>query len=468
MDYYIQPQQYKAPNFMATMQGFAGLAEMADRAEQAPVNLETAKANLESIQAQNAQRKLTDPVQLATSQKNLDILNQNYNQTEKMNPLRLQIAQSEKDQGDEALKLARMNNEIKQQAQFNLKSAIQELTENPSSKRAQNALLAFAAVDPAGAQAVETAIGKTTEQQRRLVFDANFNAFIGMKNGSPDAAAQAITQARDAALTSGQPDLAAKFDSDLGMIQKDPEGALTKFALISGSSPDHRQAMDQLTKTQTLPSQVQSAVKKYTDAADSAAKQGNTVGDLLRRWQEVPENEAGGVSKLMSLGRIATSNETPTDVLRKETEAAFNLERLKAFKEEVGSMGIRNLKEFETALAGKSDPYSKKEQVIDRLQKIGQFTQMEQAYQQANADWLTTFRGSSIATRDATVNGIQIPKGSNVQSFKKAIAAGMFPDAQAPAANTPVSVTMPNGKTGTIPRDQVEAFKKKYPDATFR
>jgi len=443
MEYYIPPPQTKTPDFMSTMQGFAGLAQMADQAQQAPVNLATAKTNLE-------------------------ILSQSYEQNKQMNPLRLQIAQSEKDQGDEALKLARMNNEIKQQAQFNMKSAIQEVQANPSSKAAQNALLAFSAMDPTGANGLEGSIAKTDAQQRRLVFDANFNAFIGMRNGSPDSAIAAITQARDAALNSGQPDLAKKFDQDLQLVQKDPTAAYNKFTLISASSPDHRQAMNEMTKADTLPSQVQSQVNKFVAAADSAGKQNTTVGDLLRRWQDVPEDESGPVSKIMSQGRIAISKETPTDVLRKETEAAFNLERLKAFKEEVGSMGIRNLKEFETALAGKTDPYSSKQQVIDRLQKIFQFTEMEKAYQQANADWLTTFRGSSIATRDAMVNGIQIPKGSNVQGFKKAIASSMFPEAQAPVGNAPVTVTMPDGKTGTIPKDQVDAFKKKYPGAKFQ
>jgi hypothetical protein len=226
--------------------------------------------------------------------------------------------------------------------------------------------------------------------------------------------------------------------------------------------------MDAMNKVETLPSQVQAGVRKYVELADAAQKQGNTIGDLLRRWQEVPPNEAGGVSKLLSLGRMATANETPTDVLRKETEAAFNLERLKAFKEEIGSMGIRNLKEFETALAGKSDPYSKKDQVISRLERILEFTEREQTYQQANADWLTAFRGSSVATRDAVVNGIQIPKGSNVKNYKKAIAQSMFPEKQEPTANVSVTVTMPDGKVGQIPSDQVEAFKKKYPGAKFQ
>jgi hypothetical protein len=238
-----------------------------------------------------------------------------------------------------------------------------------------------------------------------LVFDANFNAFIGMKNGSPDAATQAITLARDAALTSNQPALAAKFDSDLAMIQKDPEGAFNKFTLISASSPDHRQAMDQLTKTETLPSQVQAKVNKYVDTADAAYKQNVTVKDLLRRWETEPEDAKGFFSKMASKGRIATANEEPGDILRKETEAAFNLERLKLFKEEIGSMGIRNLAEFETALAGKTDPYGPKNQVVERLQRIAKFTEMEEAYQQANANWAAKFKGNPLATKmDAKKN----------------------------------------------------------------
>jgi hypothetical protein len=462
---------------MSTLQGFAGLAQMADQAQQAPVNLATSKANLEAINLGLEQAKVMNPLNVQTAQTNLGILGQTLEQNKQMNPLRIQIAQNEKDQGDETLKLARMQNDIKQQLRFNMNAAVQEVQANPSSKAAQNALLAFSAMDPAGAQALEGVIAKTTEQQRRLVFDANFNAFIGMKNGSPDAAIEAITQARDAAVASGQPQLAKKFEWDLGMIQKDPESAFNKFTLVAASSPDHRQAMDQLTKTQTLPSQVQSQVNKFVAAADSAGKQNTTVGDLLRRWQDVPANESGPVSKIMSQGRITLSQETPTDVLRKETEAAFNLERLKAFKEEVGSMGIRNLKEFETALAGKTDPYSSKQQVIDRLQKISQFTEMEKAYQQANADWLTTFRGSSVATRDAMVNGIQIPKGSNVQDFKKAIAGSMFPNASTPAPtpasnsapkNQLINVQIPGKPPGTIRMDQLEDFKKKYPGAKIQ
>jgi hypothetical protein len=311
-----------------------------------------------------------------------------------------------------------------------------------------------------------------------LVFDANFNAFIGMKNGSPDAATQAITQARDAALSSNQPALAAKFDSDLAMIQKDPEGAFNKFTLISASSPDHRQAMDQLTRTQTLPSQVQAQVNKYVENANAAVKQNNTVKDLLRRWEGEPDDAKGFFRKMASKGRIGTAYEEPGDILRKETEASFNLERLKLFKEEIGSMGIRNLAEFETALAGKTDPYGAKNQVVERLQRIVEFTEKEQAYQQANADWLTAFRGSSIATRDAVVNGIQIPKGSNVQGYKKAIASSMFPDAQAPAANAPAgknanpatpagftTVVMPDGKILGVPSDKLNQLIKDYPSA---
>jgi hypothetical protein len=188
MEYYIPPPQTKTPDFMSTMQGFAGLVQMADQMKQAPVNLATSKANLEAMKLGLEQTKVMNPLNVKTAETNLGILSQSYEQNKQMNPLRLQIAQSEKDQGDEALKLARMTNELQQQKQFNMKSAIQEVQTNPSSKAAQNALLAFAAMDPAGSQSLETVIGKTTEQQRRLVFDANFNAFIGMKNGSPDAA----------------------------------------------------------------------------------------------------------------------------------------------------------------------------------------------------------------------------------------------------------------------------------------
>jgi hypothetical protein len=468
MDYYIPPPQYKAPDMMSTIAQFGGLAQMAQQAKQAPVNLATSKANLEAIKLGLDQAKVMNPLNVQTAQTNLGILSNSLDQQKKMNPIQLGIAENTRDQGTEALRLAKMTNDLQEEKRFNMKSAIQEVQANPSSKAAQNALLAFSAMDPAGAQSLESVIGKTTEQQRRLVFDANFNAFIGMKNGSPDAAIEAITQARDAAVASGQPQLAKKFEWDLGMIQKDPESAFNKFTLIAASSPDHRQAMDQLTKTQTLPSQVQAQVNKYVENAGAAVKQGNTVKDLLRRWEGEPDDSKGFFRKMLSKGRIGTASEEPGDILRKETEAAFNLERLKLFKEEIGSMGIRNLAEFETALAGKTDPYGAKNQVVERLQRIVEFADKEQAFQQANADWLTTFRGSSVATRNATVNGIQIPKGSNVQGFKKAIALQLFPEAQPPAGNAPVTVTMPDGKTGTIPRDQVDAFKKKYPGAKFQ
>jgi hypothetical protein len=69
------------------------------------------------------------------------------------------------------------------------------------------------------------------------------------------------------------------------------------------------------------------------------------------------------------------------------------------------------------------------------------------------------------------VNGIQIEKGTDVRAYKKAIAQAMFPE-ETNKINEPVGnvvrVTMPDGKTGTIPKDQVNAFKKKYPGATFR
>lgn len=468
MEYYIPPPQYNAPNFMSSLQGFAGLAQLANQMEMAPINKKLAETNLQAVQQGVEQSKLMNPVQLATAQTNLGILGNSLRQQEKLNPIQLATAQNTKTLGDQAVALGALTNELQVKKAEIYRNAIAKVQANPNSKDAQDAIIALSVLDPGAAQGIENAKAKYSAEQQRFVNDAQFNAFIGMRNNSPESAAAALTQARDAAINSGQDKLAQAFNSDLQLLQKDPQAAYNKFTLISASSPDHRQAMDALTKTETLPSQVQAGVKKYVELADAATKQGNTIGDLLRRWQEVPQSEAGGVSKLMSLGRIATSNETPTDVLRKETEAAFNLERLKAFKEEIGSMGIRNLKEFETALAGKSDPYSKKDQVITRLEKILDFTVREQTYQQANADWLTAFRGSSVAPRDAVVNGIQIPKGSNVQAYKKAIAQSMFPDKPAPAASGSVTVTMPDGKVGQIPSDQVEAFKKKYPGATFQ
>jgi hypothetical protein len=108
MDYYIPPQQYKAPDFMSSMQGFAGLAQMADQAQQAPVNLATAKTNLEAMKLGLEQAKVMNPLNVKTAETNLGILSQSLEQNKLMNPLRLQIAQSERDQGDEALKLARI------------------------------------------------------------------------------------------------------------------------------------------------------------------------------------------------------------------------------------------------------------------------------------------------------------------------------------------------------------------------
>jgi hypothetical protein len=468
MEYYIPPPQYNGPNFMSTLQGFAGLANMADQAAMAPINKKLAEANLQAVQQGVEQSKLMNPVQLATARTNLGILGNSLRQQEKLNPIQLATAQNTKTLGDQAVALGELSNELQLKKAETYRVAIAEVQANPSSKAAQDAIVALSVLDPSAAAGIERAKAQYTSEQQRFVNDAQFNAFIGMRNNSPEAAAAALTQARDAAINSGQDRLVKAFDADLQLLQKDPQAAYAKFTLLAASSPDHRQAMDAMNKVETLPSQVQAGVRKYVELADAAQKQGNTIGDLLRRWQEVPPNEAGGVSKLLSLGRMATANETPTDVLRKETEAAFNLERLKAFKEEIGSMGIRNLKEFETALAGKSDPYSKKDQVISRLERILEFTEREQAYQQANADWLTAFRGSSVATRDAVVNGIQIPKGSNVQNYKKAIAQSMFPDKPEPTANVPVTVTMPDGKVGQIPSDQVEAFKKKYPGAKFQ
>jgi hypothetical protein len=468
MEYYIPPPQYNGPNFMSTLQGFAGLANMADQAAMAPINKKLAEANLQAVQQGVEQSKLMNPVQLATSQKNLAILNQSYNQNEKLDPLKLAKAQNDKTLGDQAVALGELSNELDFKKAETYRVAIAEVQANPSSKAAQDAIIALSVYNPSAAAGIERAKEQYTLEQQRFVNDAQFNAFIGMRNNSPEAAAAALTQAKDAAINSGQDRLVKAFDADLQLLQKDPQAAYNKFTLLAASSPDHLKAMDAMNKVETLPSQVQAGVKKYVELADAAKAQGYTIQDLINRWEDVPENEAGAASMVASKVRIATANETPTDVLRKETQASFNLDRLTAFKKEIGSMGIRNQKEFETALSGSSNPYSNREQVVKRLKAILALTERDQIIQQANADWLTVFRGSSFATRDSVINGIQIPKGSNLDQYKKALARSMFPEKQEPTTNVLVTVTMPDGKVGQIPSDQVEAFKKKYPGAKFQ
>lgn len=476
MEYYIPPPQQNVPNFMSSLQGFAGLAQLANQMEMAPINKKLAETNLQAVQQGVEQSKLMNPVQLETARTNLGILGNSLRQQEKLNPIQLATAQNTKTLGDQAVALGALTNELQVKKAETYRNAIAEVQANPSSKTAQDAIIALSVFDPGAAQGIEKAKANYTAEQQRFVNDTQFNAFIAMRNNSPEAAAAALTQARDAAINSGQDRLAQALNYDLQLLQKDPQAAYNKFTLIAASSPDHRQAMDALNKTETLPAQVQAGVKKYVDLADAATQQGYTIQNLINQWQDVPESESGGVNKLLSKARIATAYETPTDILRKETESSFNLDRLRAFKAEIGSMGIRNQKEFETALAGKTDPYGKKEQVIERLKSILKLTQRDEQIQQANADWLTTFRGSSFATRNAVINGIEIEKGSTLKDYKKALALDMFAEDQQAEDQQPKSVTttatvlvtMPDGKVGRIPSDQVEAFKKKYPGAKIQ
>jgi hypothetical protein len=443
---------------MSTLQGFAGLAQMADQAQQAPVNLATSKANLEAIQQGIEQRKLTDPVQLATSQQNLAILNQSYKQNETVNPLIAQQHQNAVTQGGLTIEEARRRAELEQTNAKAINSAIREVQQDPNSKTSSNALIELGARNPSALAGIQAAKNQYTAEQQKFVTDANFNAFIAMRNESPDEAAAALIKARDAAQTSGQPKLVDAFNQDLALLQKNPEAAYDKFTLLSLISPAHKQAIDDLGKMTTLPTTVQTAVNKFVAAGDAARKQANTASDLLNRWQSETNDKYGLIDKLASKARIETGHENPSDILRKETDAALNLDRLKIFKEEVGSMGIRNLKEFETALAGKVDVYGKKEQVMSSLEKIAKFSQLEQAYQQANASFTAKFRGSPDATRDVVLNGIEVKKGMNIEGYKKQVAGRMFPS----------TIIMPDGTIGQVPGDQVDAFLKTYPGAKVR
>jgi hypothetical protein len=473
---------------MSTLQGFAGLAQMADQAQQAPVNLATSKANLEAIQQGIAQRKLTDPYNLATLQKNLDILNQSYKQNEIIHPLQVQQYKDAAQQAQLNIADLQRQAEEKQKAQKALDDAILENQTAPSGEKAQKLNIAAAARNPQQYAMMQSAINNADDRTRRNVFDTNFDTWAALASGSPDDARAVLEKSIEAANNGDRKDLAAKYALDLKMLDTDPSGnsLLNKTAMVAANSPQHKAAMDMYAKGITLPPSVARDVKKESDQAEAANNLTAELSDLQNKWMKMPE-------KLGAVGYAGAKVAEGLPFLRSEednirllTDSYFNLDRLKIFKKEMGSMGIRNQKEFETALGGKVSVYSDKSQVLDRLEAIKSLLSKEAATKEANANWISTFKGSTIATKPGMITGIPIEKGMTVKDFQKQYAQKLFPensnmldspignvDEQGnpitpPAKNTSVTATMPDGRTGTIPRDQIDAFKKKYPGSKFQ
>ena len=505
MEYYIPPPQTKTPDFMSTMQGFAGLAQMADQAEQAPVNLATSKANLEAIQQGIAQRKLTDPVQLATSQKNLDILNQSYKHNEILHPLQVRNYEQLVQQGLLNVEDLKRQAEAQKKAQQSLDDAILENQTNPSGKNAEKLNIAAAARNPQAWATMASSVANADERTRRIAFDTSFDTWAALASGSPDDAKTVLQTSIDAANNAGRKDLAIKFQSDLKMLDTDPTGnsLLTKASMIAANSPQHKTAMDMYAKGITLPPSVARDVKKELDQVTSLEGLRTELSDLQSKWEKMPEPPApgaiGNIEKAINYvgqkGKEAfPAFRTEEDNLRLLTDSYFNLDRLKQFKDAMGSMGIRNLKEFETALGGKVSVYADKDQVINRIHAIKELIGGLAGIKEASANWISTFKGSSIATKNGMITGIPIEKGTTIKEFEKEYQKqyiqNLFEqnfnqlrtpmgnvDAQgnsvaAPAENAPAvsagkifRVISPDGKLLQGTKEQIEAYKKDNPGA---
>jgi hypothetical protein len=391
--------------------------------------------------------------------------------------------------------------EEQKKAQQSLDDAILENQTNPSGKNAEKLNIAAAARNPQAYATMQSAIANADDRTRRIAFDTNFDTWAALASGSPDDAKTVLQTSIDAANNAGRKDLAAKFQSDLKMLDTDPTGnsLLTKASMVAANSPQHKAAMEMYAKGITLPPSVARDVKKELDQVTSSENLRNELSDLQSKWEKMPEPPApgavGNIEKAINYvgqkGKEAFPVfRTEEDNLRLLTDSYFNLDRLKQFKDAMGSMGIRNLKEFETALGGKVSVYSDKSQVINRIDAIKGLLEKLAATKEASANWISTFKGSSIATKNGMITGIPIEKGMTVKEFEKQYAQKLFEqdpnqlktpmgnvDAQgnsvaAPAANAPAvsagkifRVISPDGKLLQGTKEQIEAYKRSNPGA---
>jgi hypothetical protein len=169
--------------------------------------------------------------------------------------------------------------------------------------------------------------------------------------------------------------------------------------------------------------------KAMTDAVGAAtAAQGlATRASTLAAGLKASDAAGGWMAVVSETGKNALGTQDAVSVIRRDIQSVLNSQALTLLPP-----GPASDKDIAIIKSGMPQPTWKKERVVEYLEALARTQARIGDVQQARADWISENGNIGKASRDLTINGRQVARGSNFSDFARSTETASTP---APAAS---------------------------------
>lgn len=190
------------------------------------------------------------------------------------------------------------------------------------------------------------------------------------------------------------------------------------------------QKIDELEQKRTNPVQLSATSEKaMTDAVGAAtsAQQLASRASTLAAGLKATDAKGGWMAAISETGKNALGMQDTVSVIRRDIQSVLNSQALNLLPP-----GPASDKDIATIKSGMPQSTWRKERVVEYLEALARTQARIGDVQQARADWISENGNIGKASRDLTINGRQVARGSNFSDFARSTETASTP---APAAS---------------------------------